>query len=83
MNKVIYQRKAVKQLQRIPEQQKIRSACNTLVNFPFCQNIKPLAHHKYDYRLRVGNYRVLFNVVDGVPSIVSIEEVKKRDERTY
>jgi mRNA-degrading endonuclease RelE of RelBE toxin-antitoxin system len=32
--------------------------------------------------LRVGNWRVLFNVFEEV-SILSIEEVKKRDEQTY
>ena len=31
---------------------------------------------------RVGNYRVFFNF-DGTVHIVSIEEVKKRDENTY
>ena len=39
----------------------------------------PLLH---GYRLRVGNYRVFFDF-DGAVRIVSIEEVKKRDERTY
>jgi len=33
-------------------------------------------------RLRVGNYRVFFDF-DGAVRIVSIEEVRKRDERTY
>ena len=45
-------------------------------------NIKKLTNHQYDYRLRVGNYRVLFNVHECI-EIISIEEVKKRDERTY
>ena len=49
---------------------------------PNCINVKALTNHKYQYRLRVGNYRVFFNF-DGVIHIVSIEEVKKRDERTY
>ena len=44
---------------------------------------KALANHEYEYRLRVGNYRVLFNVIDGQTRIVMIEEVRKRDERTY
>jgi mRNA interferase RelE/StbE len=34
------------------------------------------------YRLRVGDYRVFFEF-DGGVKLVSIEEVKKRDERTY
>jgi hypothetical protein len=39
-------------------------------------------NHAFGYRLRVGNYRVLFNVLETV-EVVNIEEVKKRDERTY
>jgi mRNA-degrading endonuclease RelE of RelBE toxin-antitoxin system len=51
--------------------------------FPKCTGVKSLTNHEYDYRLRVGNYRVFFNFDDGAACIVSIEEVKKRDERTY
>jgi len=36
----------------------------------------------YTHRLRVGDWRLLFNAFEEI-SIVSIEEVKKRDERTY
>jgi mRNA interferase RelE/StbE len=41
-----------------------------------------LTGHKYAYRLRVGNYRVFFDF-DGTVRIVRIEEVRRRDERTY
>ena len=34
------------------------------------------------YRLRAGNDRVFFEF-DGAVRIVSIEEVRRRDERTY
>jgi mRNA-degrading endonuclease RelE of RelBE toxin-antitoxin system len=44
-------------------------------------NVKALAHHQYGYRLRVGNYRILFDW-DGGVKIVSIKEVRKRDEHT-
>ena len=46
------------------------------------RNIKALSNHAHGYRLRVGSYRVFFDF-DGAVRIVSIEEVKKRDERTY
>jgi mRNA interferase RelE/StbE len=32
--------------------------------------------------LRVGDYRVLFDAFDAI-EVVSIEEVRKRNERTY
>lgn len=54
-----------------------------LAVFPFGAGVKALVDHKYGYRLRVGNYRVLFDFEGGAACIVSIEEVSKRDERTY
>lgn len=56
-----------------------------LAAWPACKethDIKPLTRHQYQYRLRVGRYRVLFDVETGL-QVVSIEEVRKRDERTY
>jgi mRNA-degrading endonuclease RelE of RelBE toxin-antitoxin system len=52
------------------------------VNLASARNVKALTHHEYGYRLRVGNYRVFFEF-DGAIRIVGIEEVRKRDERTY
>ncbi len=49
---------------------------------PDSGNVKALSGHTYAYRLRVGQYRVLFDW-DRVIHIVSVQEVKKRDERTY
>jgi mRNA-degrading endonuclease RelE of RelBE toxin-antitoxin system len=49
---------------------------------PDCQHVKALKNHRYGYRKRVGQYRILFDW-DGVVRIVSIEEVRKRNERTY
>ncbi len=45
------------------------------------RNGKKLINYMYNYRLRVGTYRVFFNVYNEI-EIISIEEVKKRDERT-
>lgn len=45
-------------------------------------DVQPLANYAAAYRLRVGNYRVLFEF-DGTIKLILIEEVKKRDERTY
>jgi mRNA-degrading endonuclease RelE of RelBE toxin-antitoxin system len=52
------------------------------VDLSKARNVKALTNHEYGYRLRVGNYRVFFDF-DGAVRIVSIEEVRKRDERTY
>ncbi len=88
MNEINWTTKAIKQLLKIgvkPIAQRIKNAVATeLVDFSQSSNVKKLTNHDYDYRLRVGDYRVLFNYsVTGEVSIATIEEVKKRDERTY
>jgi mRNA interferase RelE/StbE len=84
MNTIKWHTKALKQLRKIDRQDNatIRSAVNALAGMPDCQGVKSLTNHRYGYRLRVGRYRVLFDY-DGEVRIVEIQEVKKRDERTY
>jgi mRNA-degrading endonuclease RelE of RelBE toxin-antitoxin system len=84
MNSVNYTVKAAKQLRKLQTQdsKKIRNECDKLSAMPNCINVKALINHEHEYRLRVGNYRVFFNF-DGEIHIVSIQEVKKRDENTY
>ena len=84
MNKVKWSKKAKKQLKRIPKnyQSVIVKAASSLSNFPDCQNIKKLYDHIYDFRLRVGRYRVFFDYYGGI-KIIEVQEVKKRDKRTY
>jgi len=55
-----------------------------LANFPdVVLDLKKLKGTKSGYRLRVGNYRILFDVIDGVPVVIEIKAVMKRSERTY
>ncbi|MBV8626189.1 MAG: type II toxin-antitoxin system RelE/ParE family toxin [Herbaspirillum sp.] len=84
MNSIRWHPRAVKQLLKInrPDQIRIKDAAAKLVQMPHCQHVKSLLNHPCQYRLRVGQYRVFFNF-DGNVRIVSIEEVSKRDERTY
>lgn len=82
---VVWQPKAVKQLKKIGDrvvQERILKTTRGLSQFPDCSKVKRLTDHEPTHRLRVGNWRVLFNVFEEV-NIVSIEEVKKRDENTY
>ena len=74
----------MRQLRKIDRQDNaaIRFAVNTLAGMPDCQGVKALTNHRYGYRLRVSRYRFLFDY-DGEVRIVEIQEVKKRDERTY
>lgn len=83
---IVWHKRAIKQLMKLKNtkaQADIRNSVKTeLVNYKTSHRVKPLINHACDYRLRVGNYRVFFNAND-VAQIISIEEVKKRDERTY
>jgi len=85
MNAIKWTPKATKQLRKIKEvvtQQRIFAEVGILQEFPDCPNVKRLVNHQYTYRLRIGHYRVFFEF-DGYIKVVSIEEVKKRDEQTY
>lgn len=84
MNEIHWTPKASKQARKLdkPIRVSILDAVEQLAHMPDCQNVKALTNHTHDYRLRVGNYRVLFDW-DGSVRIVEIQEVRKRDERTY
>ena len=85
MNSINWQPKALRQLRKIDARagKQIRVAVTAeLADLNTARNVKSLTNHEYGYRLRVGNYRVFFDY-DGEVQIVSIEEVRKRDERTY
>ncbi|MBF0199516.1 MAG: type II toxin-antitoxin system RelE/ParE family toxin [Planctomycetes bacterium] len=82
MSAINWTRKAAKQLRKIPSnyQKRIVTAVSELVNFPNCKgDIKKLVNRD-GYRLRLGNYRIIF---DDIGTIIEIQEVKKRDNRTY
>ena len=84
MNEINWSKKAKRQLAQVPIKYRmaITVATRVLADFPECKNIKVLKNHIYDFRLRVGRYRVFFDF-DGQIKVIAIQEVKKRDERTY
>jgi mRNA interferase RelE/StbE len=83
MYSIEWTRRALKQLKRIQHQRQkqIVIAVRGLANWPDCRNVKAL-QGRPGYRLRVGRYRVLFDVEEDL-RIIEVEEVRKRDERTY
>ncbi|MWQ00547.1 type II toxin-antitoxin system RelE/ParE family toxin [Glaesserella parasuis] len=85
-NKIIISSKADKQLDRIDSRYKksIIETISMLVNFPdVTLDITKLKGYLSKYRARVGRYRIIFEWIEGVPKIIEIQEIKKRDERTY
>lgn len=79
-----WQNKARKQLRKLGNRQvieRILSAIDVYAAGGPCDVIT-LTNHKYTHRMRVGDFRVLMTV-DSAIEISWIEEVKKRDNRTY
>jgi mRNA interferase RelE/StbE len=62
---------AIKDLQKISPEQKnrIHQKILTLRNFPNVPNIKKLTNFEPAYRLRAGNFRILFDVTDDTVEI--------------
>ena len=74
--------KALRQIRKIKNRETqimIYDAVDTLKSFPKCRNTKKLKDRD-EYRLRVGQWRVIF--ADSI-YMLRIEEIKKRDEHTY
>lgn len=87
MPEIVWSTKADKQLSRIDSRYRnaILDAVDELETFPDVQlDLKKMhGSKKKEYRLRVGVYRVLFTVIDGIPTIIEIDEVKRRQSNTY
>ncbi len=85
VKEIIWQPKAKRQLKKIREQsvkEEILDGVESLTDFPHVPGVKPLKNHQCTHRLKVGTYRVLFSGFETV-NIISIEEVKKRNEHAY
>lgn len=86
MKTITWHNRVRKQMKKIPKQYQkaIHEHVDKLESFPEYENLDiiPLQNHTYDYRMRVGRYRVFFDDKEKI-KIIAIQEVKKRDERTY
>ncbi len=86
MNQILWSAKALRQLRKIPASDgaTIRASVGReLADLGQARNVKALSGHACGYRLRVGRYRVLFDVIEGAVRVIFIDDVRKRDERTY
>lgn len=83
-NHIQWTQKAVRELSKIDARYRdaIRQKVAMLADFPQVYlDIKHLQGN--EYRLRHGDYRVLFALIDGVPKIVQIQKIARRSEQTY
>jgi mRNA-degrading endonuclease RelE of RelBE toxin-antitoxin system len=84
-NKIEWTNKALKQLSKFPTaaHREVLAKVKTLSAWPDVAGVTKLVDRP-EYRLRAGRYRVIFNVYPGLEgAILQIEEVLKRNERTY
>lgn len=85
-NHIVWKKKALKQLVKIDSryQKSIVNKVDELTSFPQVSlDIKALQGQDDYYRFRVGDYRVIFSVQNGEPTIICIERVAKRTDQTY
>ena len=77
--KIRIRKSAIKDLKRIrPEhKKKIHLKILSLKDFPEVTNVKKLTNFEPAYRLRIGDYRVLFDVVDDCIEIGRVLHRKK------
>lgn len=66
MKKVEIKKSALKDFKKIDSsyKERIKEAISNLQYFPDISQIKKLTNYTPKYRLRVGNYRILFDVKD-------------------
>jgi mRNA interferase RelE/StbE len=71
--------KAIKDLKKIDKIQakKILNSISNLEQYPDIANIKKLTNYNPTHRLRVGNYRVLFNIENDV---IVVNRIKHRKD---
>lgn len=86
MVEVMWTRRALKQLSKIDSRYRraIVEKSRQLAAFPVVPlDVKKIEGNDALFRLRVGNYRVIFQMINGEPVVVLIQEVKRRATHTY
>lgn len=86
MGNVLWSKRALKQLLTIDRRyrQAIKDKTAQLVAFPpVILDVKKLEGEENYHRLRVGDYRAIFELVQGKPLVLLIQQVKRRTSRTY
>lgn len=84
MYKIEWTNKAFRQFRKIRDrqlQQSLFEKITQLEHFSNCENVLKLKG-RLGFRLRVQNWRIIFDKEDSL-SIIKIQEVRKRNERTY
>lgn len=85
MNKIAWTHQAKKDLKKIPNKYVV-NIINAIDGLSKSQidwvNTKKLINHQHDYRMRCGDYRIIFDL-EKVAKIIHIEKIRRKDGRTY
>jgi mRNA interferase RelE/StbE len=78
---IFYKRSASDELLKIPANtaHKVLSAINSLAETPRPQNSKKLKGSNNVYRIRIGNYRVVYTIADSILIITVIKIGHRKD----
>ena len=78
---VVVARRAIRSIARLPrkEQQRVRAAIDLLADEPRPPGCVALADEESVYRVRVGDYRILYEVIDASLVIQVIRVGHRRD----
>jgi mRNA interferase RelE/StbE len=79
--KIEWKNSAYKELQKLPRPMivKVVAAVSDLANDPFPHGVKKLVGSEYTYRIRVGDYRVVYEVFEN-KLIIEIVRVRHRKD---
>ena len=80
-----WKEKALKQIKKLKNYQAKERILETIDVYAGGGHVDIIAltDHQYTHRIRVGDYRILINIVSEEIQVTHIEEVKKRDDTTY
>lgn len=85
MYKIIFSKRAQKQLTRIPRdyQVRVKETTKRLSENPFALDLKKLGtQYTATHRLRIGSYR-LFLLIDMQNKVIGIAAIERRTTQTY
>ncbi len=79
--KIEWKNSAYKELQKLPRPMivKVVAAVSDLANDPFPHRVKKLVGSEYTYRIRIGDYRVVYEVLEN-RLIIEIVRVRHRKD---
>ena len=80
-HEVTYTRAAARRLRKMPRNtaEKIRAKVMEVAQSPAAgRNVKAMAGTSAGYRLRVGEWRVLFDLMDGTPRVLAVIDIDTR-----